>query len=657
MTRLVQYILGAMVFPSRISALVMLPLLATLSVPSPAQTVPGATPGGASPKISRPLQEKASQAPLFPIPSAVERPLEEEEGERLFVNKFNLTGITATLKNGIDEKQLAALVEELRIQRQGLDKIDEEGFTEEDRREIAAFMREVITNPDLDYMGPEYEALIDRLREAKEERDSGMTVGQMQQVANAITEYYRSAGYILAQAYIPAQEVDDGVVQIAILEGNLGNVLVEGNKQYSTEVLAKPFADLIDAPVTASDVETAILTAGDYPGVSVFGVFRPGADVGETDLVVRVQDERFWDLSVRADNQGSRFTGKNRIIVEGSLNNPTGAGDILSGTILRQFNPSNAFFGQVQYQRPFWVPGLSVGASFERNPFDVGAEVRSAGISGATTAANVFLERYMIRSRELSAYGTLGYRRERSISSVKKVKTGRDDLSFLYGGVRFESIDAEALAIDAGSLGFAYGLGEFLGGRGDRSANGGSLPPPSRQGGSGNYATNDFWKFEGTFSRLQKITSDISLLARLEGQFTNARLASPEQYTIGGPTNVRAYNDSEFLVDKAVFASLELSIRAPLIADMQFNESTTWGNVLRVSFFTDYAWGQLNDPAAADIATLNVGGVGAGVNLTLPGGQTQGRLQWAYPIGKQYVPGDPGDRSSGRWWADITYQF
>ena len=34
-------------------------------------------------------------------------------------------------------------------------------------------------------------------------------------------------------------QVDDGVVQIAILEGNLGNVLVEGNKHYTTDVLAK----------------------------------------------------------------------------------------------------------------------------------------------------------------------------------------------------------------------------------------------------------------------------------------------------------------------------------------------------------------------------------------------------------------------------------
>ena len=115
-------------------------------------------------------------------------------------------------------------------------------------------------------------------RAQKAEREAGMTVGEMQQIAAAVTQYYRSAGYVLAQAFIPAQEVVDGEVVIEVLEGNLGNVIVEGNERYSDELLAKPFEDLIDAPVTASGIETAILTVSDYPGLTAFGVFQPGTD-------------------------------------------------------------------------------------------------------------------------------------------------------------------------------------------------------------------------------------------------------------------------------------------------------------------------------------------------------------------------------------------
>jgi hemolysin activation/secretion protein len=630
-------------------------LLAAMLSPARAQLPAGASPGGALPQIDQPaLRDPTPPPAAFPIPPAVERPLAEDEGQRLFVKRFLMEGVTDRPQSGIDARELEALVEELRVQRQGLDKVDDSGFTAEEKAEIATFMREVINNPDLDYLGPEYEALVDRLRELKAERDAGMTVGQMQQIADAVTEYYRSAGYVLAQAYIPAQEVADGAVQIAVLEGTLGNVLVEGNKAYSADVLVSPFQELIDAPVTADGVESAILTASDYPGLSVFGVFRPGRDVGTTDLVLRVQDERPWDISVRADNHGTRFTGKNRGILEGSLNNPTGAGDRLSATAVRQFNPANSNFGELRYERPFWAPGLLLGASWSRNPFKVGAELRPVQLTGESTTAELYADRSLIRSRGTNLFGRVGWRRTEEVTSVAKTPIGEDQLSFLFGELRFDNIDPDAQAINAATLGASYGLGDQFGGNSRETALGQAVGP-RRIGGSGKVAANEFWKIDATLTRFQKITDGVTMLARVEGQFTNSLLTSTNQFAIGGPANVRAYNVSEFLVDRALFASMEWSIDAPFFADAQFREGLTWGQVLKVSFFADYAWGQLNDPVATDIETINVGGVGAGISFNLPG-QALGRLQWARPIGGR-VPGDPGDRDSSKWWLDLTYQF
>ena len=67
---------------------------------------------------------------------------------------------------------------------------------------------------------------------------AGMTIGQIQEVAAAVTERYRGAGFILAQAFVPAQEVDDGVVTIEVFEGNLGAVIFQGNEVYRDAVLA-----------------------------------------------------------------------------------------------------------------------------------------------------------------------------------------------------------------------------------------------------------------------------------------------------------------------------------------------------------------------------------------------------------------------------------
>lgn len=637
-------------------ALTAVALAALLLPPSaPAQTPPATSPGGALPRVEPPrITDLPVPPPAFPIPPAVERPLAEDEGQRLFVKGFRIEGVTDRPKTGIDSQELEALVEALRVQRQGLDKVSEDGFTDEEKAEIATFMREVVTNPDLDYMGPEYEALVDRLRELKAERDAGMTVGQMQQVANAVTEYYRSAGYVLAQAYIPAQEVEDGVVRIAVLEGTLGNVLVEGNEKYSSDVLVSPFEELIDAPVTADGVESAILTASDYPGLSVFGVFRPGREVGTTDLVLRVQDERPWDLSVRVDNHGTRFTGRNRGIVQGSLNNPTGAGDRLTGSVIRQVTPANSNFGEIRYERPVLAPGLLAGGSYSRNPFSVGAELRANQITGESTNVELYMDRSLIRSRATNVFGRAGWRRTSEVTSIAKTEVGEDHLSYLFGELRYDAIDSESKGINAATAGFAYGLGDQFGGNdADTAAN--QVVPPRRRGQSGKFASNDFLKLEASFTRFQKITDTLSFLARFEGQFTNHLLTSTNQYSIGGPANVRAFNVSEFLVDRALYASMEWSLDAPFFADAQFREGLTWGQVLKVSFFADWAWGQLNDPTPTDIANLNVGGIGAGVSFNIPG-QVLGRLQYARPVGER-VPGNPGDRESHKWWLDLTYQF
>src|SRR5690348_11926517 len=46
-----------------------------------------------------------------------------------------------------------------------------------------------------------------------------VTLGQLQVAAENIGVAYRNAGFLLAQAYIPVQTIEQGVVQIRVIEG------------------------------------------------------------------------------------------------------------------------------------------------------------------------------------------------------------------------------------------------------------------------------------------------------------------------------------------------------------------------------------------------------------------------------------------------------
>ncbi len=614
---------------------------------------PAATPGGALPRVDAPVPaiDVPSELPeVFPIPPAIERPLEVDEGARLFVERFRIAGAADRPDEGLILAELEALVEQMRAEAQQLDLVGEDGFTDDERDEIASFMREVVARPDLDMAFEEYEALVDRLRAKKAEREAGMTVGEMQQIAATVTQYYRSAGYVLAQAYIPAQEVADGEVVIEVLEGTLGNVIVEGNESYSDELLARPFEDLIDAPVTASGIETAILTVSDYPGLSAFGVFQPGTEVGGTDLVLRVQDEKPFYATLRWDNHGTRFTGEQRAFGEFAWNNPTRAGDQLTLTFLYQFDPQNSWFGSVGYERPL-VPGLSAGLSAQKNPFDVGAELAELGFTGESEVFRAYLRKQLVRSRQRNLSGYLGFKRSDSISERESLRIAEDRLAMIETELTYDGIDTESRAINLLSFGATFGLGDVFGARGKESAQNAAVPP-SRQGANGEYASNDFGKIYGSFSRLQRMTESQSLLVRIEGQYSNTLLTSLEQFDIGGPSTVRAYPVSEFLVDSAVYTSLEYTWNAPFFSDARFNDDYTWGEVLRLSFFADYAHGRVNKPTASDINVLNVGGAGGALAFSLPG-RFDWRIQYAHTIGNKRS----SDGDSARWWVDVNVYF
>ncbi len=618
-----------------------------------AQPLPGgATPGGALPvpPTSPPVPPSPADLEPFPVPPAVERPLDSMAGERLFVSRFVLQGAGDHPQEGVRLAELEDLVENLRREYLGLVDVDDNGFTAAERERISEVVRGLVDAEDEDRDTAALETLIQGLRQQRFRRLAGMTIGQIQEIAAAVTERYRSAGFILAQAIIPAQEVDDGVVTIEVFEGKLGTVVFQGNEMYRDAVLAAPFEDLIDAPVTASGIESAILTTSDYPGISVFGVFQPGTEVGETDLIVRVQDEQRWQASLRTDNYGTRFTGQYRVFADLQINSPTGVGDRFYAAILRQFDPTNGRFWKLEYERPIGPPGTSIGVSGQRNPFDVTGS--TPGLAGESKIFQLFGRHSLIRSRQKNVSGILTWRRSNAVTSLNTDPLLEDELSVLEVEVDFDSIDSRARGLNLGALGFTVGLGDLLGGHGaDEAAQ--QPVPPSRRGGSGEFASNDFFKTYGSYSRLQTLDENISLLLRTEGQWSSDLLTSLEQFNIGGPASVRAYPVAEALFDSGVFGSLELTVNAPGFSRVPAFGGLTWGQVLRVSFFSDFAYGRLNDPVISDRDSASFYGYGAGLAFGIPG-DLHGRVQYARPFSGADAASDGDD---DRWWFELTYQF
>ena len=330
-------------------------------------------------------------------------------------------------------------------------------------------------------------------------RPEGFTVGRLQEVADAVTQYYREHGLIIAQAFVPVQEVADGSVTIQVMEGLLGQVLTEGNEMYKSQVLTHPLEPLVGQPVTKDAIESALLTVSDYPGQSAFGVLQPGVAVGTADMVVKVQEEKKVDLALRFDTQ----TGRNRYLGRLGINNLTEVGDQATLTVQQTAVPDNTFFYNLEYYRPLpFLYDSVLGLNMNRNQFDVGGDFRDSDISSDIRNYQVSLKKTFIRSRQKNLSAGFNITKKRSGTKASGRRVNLDSLAVASFELGFDQVDTRFAGLNAGLLEISHGFNNVFGAMSEEV----SRIRPTRQGGNGEFAQGKFDKVLLSLSRFQALS-------------------------------------------------------------------------------------------------------------------------------------------------------
>jgi hemolysin activation/secretion protein len=646
-----------------------------VATPTFAAVAPGATPGGALPRtapVAPPLPEDGG--PPFTIPPVFERPLGVEEGDRIFVRGFKLVGIQDDLAAGIRTEEvqarvqqrfeeLNALVEDLRQVRQNRDKIDADGFTTEEKEKVFAFIQGILSSMSADNQVEAYERFIEGLRLQRLERDQGLTIGQLQLIADEVTKYYRERGYFLARAVVPAQEVVGGVVTIRVLEGRLGEVVAEGNRRYEYDEIEAPFREYKDRLITVERIEDALLTLQSYPGMSATGVFRPGKVVGTADILVNVQAEKPQALLVRADNHGSRFTGTQRLLVDYTWNAPLHDADFLNLQAVKTYDPANSVYGSIRYEAGLDDPDNRWGFSFGNNRFDVVNVTtgNNTGVSGTSVDAHAYYRRQLTRSRTSKMSFTAELARKVGETTNFGVVATRDEQASVGLQLDSEDINAKAAIISSWFLRVDQGFPGVLGvPTEDEILNpplNTTTPPYSRTD-----ATGRFFKFSYGYSALKSLAPTRSFLVRLSGQWTNDRLTSLEQFNMGGANGVRGVPTSGALRDYGALVSLEYQTRGLWLGDKPAWGGRNWNQVLGASVFYDYGVGLTNfstsDTLDDSNRRLGIGGPGVSVDLQLPLGFSV-KAQYAHLAGgpRGSASNTASIRDTNQLWIEIQRGF
>ncbi len=361
-----------------------------------------------------------------------------------------------------------------------------------------------------------------------------------------ITKFYQDRGYLLARAYLPPQDIVDGVVQIAIQEGVYDGVTLNNQTRVNDSVLLRALSPLRQGDaVHLEALDNRLMLVNDIPGVQVQGTLRPGKAPGSTELLIDAEPAPLMAGSLDADNFGGYYTGEFRLAGTLDVNSPLRLGDQLNLRLLTSDKKQRYY--RVAYQVPVGSSLTRLGASVSNMSYRLGRDFDILDAHGKASIVSLFVQQPLLRSRNFTLQAQLQY----------------DDKSMRDAMDLFEIVNRKHVGLWTASLNGSRDDGLLGGGRSAMylSYGIGSLQlrdPNSRQGDRlYSRAAGRFGKANITLLRMQNLPGPFMLSAQFNAQLASKNLDSSEKFSLGGPFGVRAFANGAASGDEGWQGSLD----------------------------------------------------------------------------------------------------
>lgn len=392
-----------------------------------------------------------------------------------------------------------------------------------------------------------------------------ITVNDLFNIVQSISNFYRNNGYILSRGILPPQHVKNGVVKVEIIEGYLDKVNVEGNPRYAKcmiERFGKKIAEC--KPLKLDRMQKYLILANEIPGATVRAVLAPSkTETGAADLNM-VADTKLYNGYFSYDNYGTRYIGPQQMTASASLNSFILPGDATTVTVTKTPKGGELTYNDLNYNAPVDDEGTRV----------------LVGATRAGTHPLFVLQPAQVDGLNINYYSNFSF------------PLIRDRDAYLTGRITFNYLDSTVTSFDQLlytdhlrnlDLGLTYNFsdrwygsnllsGDFRQGLpilGYTSNQNPDTAQTSRPGGRGDYT-----KFNLMASRLQAIKGPVSLYVLGQGQWAFNPLLASEQFTFGGSQLGRGYDIAEILGDRGIAGTVELRYDKPigalLINSLQF---------------------------------------------------------------------------------------
>lgn len=463
-----------------------------------------------------------------------------------------------------------------------------------------------------------------------------VSFSDLDNVIALIKAKYKDKGYLTTTVYLPEQEIKDGIVEIRIVEGKMGELKVEDNRWTSDSLIRRFFHSKKNEILNLKALEKDILRLNKRSDFDVKTVISPGKEPGTSDITLKIDDQNPNHIGVGYDNQGTRLVGKlrNSLSLRGS--NLSGRGD----TMFLNSSYSSLSFGQsLVYELPLDTYGTQLGFEYTYYKMRLGKEYKDSDIRGKTFIYTPYLTKELFLSETFEGYAHLGMEIKCIRKTQDEIVSSDDQLRMPYLSFDFSNTDSH------GNTSFSprttFSTQDFLG------ASSRNHPTTSRMGTGG-----FFVKYEQDLTRVQKMPWGTYLLLKSAFQIASHTLPSSEQIQFGGANSVRGYPEGDYLADTGGSLSMDWVFPMFLIPKTWAlsGSKTSLRDTIQGVVFVDMGGGQLKKVLPGERPNKFLASVGGGLRVRLIKNFYL-RLDWAERVGDRPTP------NSGPSAFHITFQY
>ena len=397
-----------------------------------------------------------------------------------------------------------------------------------------------------------------------------VSIADLNELVEKFNEIYAAGGYVTCKAYLPVQQITEGIVHIGLIEGTVGEVSISGNKHTSSKYIRNRLTLPKGQIPNINTLNKEIYRFNVSNDAPLRLTMQAGKEPGTTDYEIIVREPVKNDtVFVFADNNGSTSTGEWRGGLYYTHRSLSGRRDPLSVGYTKAKGLNS---GSLSYATPVGRKGgrmffdYSSSASkliaHDTRPLEARGHGWYAGIS--------YLQPLIVNRTTRTELRIGGYHQKSQTDMFQGTQKWIDNrANNLYLSFAMTSYGKSSVFYHR----HYYGIGHI-------KAYNASIAGYNSQD-YGLYRLNSFyqkiWKNGHTFS------------ARLDMQWASRKnLPSAEQFFLGGVNSVRGYKQDIMGGDNGLSGSLEYALPLSRKQQTMFYGFFDYGTLLGDTAYDDH---------------------------------------------------------------------